>query len=616
MKMKGCLLAFVLLFTGQAVFSQSLKEAKQDLYYNHYLDAAKALNAMTSPNDVNKKFSKNKADEQATVYYYLGVTQMKMDSVDAAAKSFNKAKKIARGKHYAMGLVGLGRIDIANKKYDAAKQKFQKAWDKSRGRSIEVLRGILDATALSPDADGDYATSLVKKFKDDRHNSKYEFTAEDYTAVANVYAHQPTGGGKAATNFEFALSKDPNYAKAAYRLGNLWERARQDSLALKRWKEAADVDSKFSPAFLKLFTYYRVRNLDKAENYLNKYMKLTDDKLNAKIYLVDVLYLQKKYQAAIDSANQLMNQPINEETHARLYKLIGVSKMKMEDYQGAKESMDSYFANVKDENIVPFDYKTYADIMKELGNEDERLEYLTKYVDADTSTNVNFIRKTARDLNKDNSFKAAQLWFNKLFEVADSNQLTMADYYYRAKSTYGAALNDIGSYDNAVKGWNAFIKKYPDQPSGYFYKGRTLQMKDTGLVGLANDAYAQYIQKLKEDTSGSLDNKQKTLASIYSYGAKCAANQNDMEKAKTYMSKLLEIDPHNATVANIYGNLALKNLKAKNLAEAKKYANKALSIDENNSVAPQVLDYVKKMQDYQKKMEEYNKKKAQREAQQ
>ncbi|HLR38337.1 MAG TPA: hypothetical protein VK084_09835 [Chitinophagaceae bacterium] len=603
MRKKACLLAVMLLFVGQALFAQSLKDVKQDLYYDQSNAALKAMKDMGVPGS---------RSDIGIYYYYLGVAQTNLDTLEAAHKSFETILEEGKKRDAGLAYVGYGRIEVLKGNYEKAKQYFQKAWDESKGRDMNVLRGIIKATSLDPKADAKFAINLLDEFKNNSRNDKYEFTAEDYTAIGNIYAHQSTGGGKAATSFETALLKDPHYAKAAFKLGNLWERARQDSLALLNWEKAAKADSKFTPVFLKLFTYYRVRDLGKAENYLNKYMKLTDDKLNAKIYLVDVLYLQDKYDEAISKAQDLMKQPIDEKTHTRLYKLIAVSKMKLEDYEAAKKNMDTYFSNVKEEDIKPFDYKTYASIMEKMGNKDKQLEYLSKYVDADTTTNLAFIRKTAEDLSKDDEYKAAKLWYDKLFKIAKDDETTMGDYYYRAKAMYGAAINNIGSYDDAAAAWSTFIEKYPDQPSGYFYKGRTLQMKDTSLSGLGMEAYNQYIAAVKKDSSNDLSNIQSTLKNIYSYGAKCAAKQKNMDQAKVYMGKLLEIDPHSTVVANIYSNLALTNLKAKNLDAATQYAKKALSINENDKVAPQVLDYAQQMQEYKKKKAAYEKAKAER----
>ncbi|MGH2643532.1 MAG: tetratricopeptide repeat protein, partial [Chitinophagaceae bacterium] len=277
MKTKMCMLAAMLLLTAQAAFSQSLKGAQQDLYYQRYMTAQKTLQQIVS----------SKPD--ANAYYYLGLADMGLGDNDAAKADFQKGLQV--DPNSALNYVGMGRISIVDRNFTDAKQAFQRAWDLSKGRDFDVVRAILQATALSPRADAQYALDLVEQFKNDRKNRKYEMTAEDYTALGNVYANLPDGGGKAATNYETAQAKDPKYAAAFNDEGVLWSQARQDSLALQDWNESVSADPNYAPAFYQLFTYYRYRDLVKAQDNINKFMALSDDPLNAKVNLVDVLYL-------------------------------------------------------------------------------------------------------------------------------------------------------------------------------------------------------------------------------------------------------------------------------------------------------------------------------------
>lgn len=590
MKARTCLLTALLLFCVQAVFSQSIDDVKKDLYYEHYTTAKQNL----------QKIISSKATGEA--YYLLGLADMGMDDLQAAKADFDKA--LQTDANAPLAYVGQGRIAIAlDKNYAAAKQAFQKAWDLSEGRDFDVLRAILNAAALSPKADNQFALDLVDQFKNNRKNRKYTFTAADYTAIGQAYANLPDGGGKAATSYETAESTDPKYAKSFYEEGNLWDRAKQDSLALQYWTSAVNADANYGPALYQMFTYFRYRDLDKAKDYLNKYMALTDDPTNAKVNLVDVLYLQKNYQQAVDQANQLMGENVSEATKTRLYKLIAVSQLAQGDSLDAKKNMDTYFQKQDTDKILPFDYKTYADIMGKLNNDSMQLIYLNKFVNSDTSTNIPFIRKEAYTLREDGNFKAADLWFNKLFEKADTSQLNMADYYYRAFSKYGAALKGLGSYDSSVEEWKKFIAKYPDQSSGYYWLAQSLKAQDTAYKGLAIDAYNQYLSKLKPD---ELKDKTEILKIIYSYMAGCYYTQGDEAKATEFTGKLLTLDPHSPVAANVYANMAYKAAQAKDLDKATSGANKALEIDPNNQMAHQVLDYVKQLKDYNLKMQKYN----------
>lgn len=588
MKTKMCLMAALLLFTVQAVFSQSLDDAKKALYYEHYNTARQSLQQLVS------------SKPNAEAYYYLGIADLGLDNKDAAKSDFQKG--IQADPEGALNYVGMGRVAIINKDYTAAKQSFQKAWDMTKGRDFDVVRGILQATALDPKADAHYALDLVTQFKGDRKNRKYEFTAADYTAISNVYANMPDGGGKAATNYENAETADAKYAQAFYEEGNLWDRARQDSLARQFWNSAVSADPDYSPALYQLFTYYRYRDLTKAQDYLKKYMALSDDKVNAQVNLVDVLYLQKNYQQAIDQANQLMSK-VNPATQTRLYKLIAYSQLAMGDSLDAKKNMDIYFQKQDTDRVLPKDYQFYADVLGKLKQDSLQLVYLNKFVNSDTSTNIPFIRKEAYDLRKEGNFKAADLWFNKLFAKADSNQLNMADYYYRAFSKYGAAVKGLGSYDSSIAQWKNFIAKYPKQSSGYYWLGLSQKQEDTAYQGTAIPAFNKYISMLKPD---ELKSKTDILEIIYSYMAGCAATKGDDEATTKYTGKLLEVNPHSPVASNIYANMAYKAAKAKAFDKATSLAQKSISINPQNATAPQVLNYIKQMKEYEAKMKKYN----------
>lgn len=591
MKTRMCMLAALLLLTVQAVFSQSLSDAQKDLYYQRYQTAKKSLQQLVS----------SKPD--ANTYYYLGLADMGLDDNNAAKADFQKGLQV--DPNSALNYVGMGRIAIAvDKNYTEAKQAFQKAWDLSKGRDFDVVRAILQATALSPKADAQYALDLVEQFKNDRKNRRYELTAEDYTAIGNVYANLPDGGGKAATNYETAEAKDPKYAAAFNAEGDLWDRARQDSLALQDWNNAVAADPGYAPAFYQLGTYYRYRDLSKAQEYLNKYMALSDDPLNAKVNLVDILYLQGNFKQAVEQANDLMNQPVSAATKTRLYKLIAYSDLSEGDSLDAKKNMDTYFKLQDPDKVLPQDYKFYADVLGKLNQDSLQLVYLNKFVNTDTSTNLEFIREEAKKLSGEQNFKAANLWYDKLFKVADTSQLTMADYYYRAFTEYGAAVKGLGSYDKALETWQAFTKRYPDQPSGLYYIGTIQKAQDTTYKGTAIPAFNKYISMLKPDELKSSE-KKAVLEIIYSYEAGCYATQGQDDKLNEALQKLLGVNPQSTVAANIFANQGYKAAQAKDFEKATALCNKALQVNPGNSTATQVLNYIQQMKAYDAKLKKY-----------
>jgi len=596
MKKRTGLIAVLLVCMVQAVFAQSLDDAKKNLYYEKFTTAKQQLQQITS--------SKGDAD----AYYYLGLADIGLGDYDAAKADFQKG--LQADSKSALNTVGMGAIDIQDKNYDAAKQKFQQAVDLSEGRNFDVIRAILDATSASPKADAQFALDLVTQFKDNKKNRKYTMTAADQVAIGNVYANLPSGGGEAASSYENAQTLDPKYAAAFYEEGNLYDRARQDSLALQYWNSAIAADPNYAPAYNGLFSYYRNRvyqtysldDVNKAQEYLNKYLALTDDKVNAQVNAVDLLFMQRKYQDAVTQAQQLMNTATNDETKTRLYKLMAVSQEQMGDSVDAKQSMDMYFQRQDSDKVVPFDYQLYSDILFKLNQTDLGNQYLQKAVNSDTTSDLAYIRSQAQILREKGNWKGAALWYKKAIDV-NKGAPSSYDYFYYPYSLFVAQ-----DYQGAEQGFTTMTQKLPDQPSGYYWLGRSQQAIDTGFTGAAINAYNQYLEKMKTDTSAQGEDHKTQLNYIYSYlGGYYFNTKKDYATAATYAQKLVdEVDPKSPVAQTIYYNLAHYYTSQKDRDNAMLYMNKLQAIDPSNEGLVALQNYWKQLDEYEAKMKKYN----------
>lgn len=588
MKKRISLLAVLLVAMGQTVFAQTLEDGKNSVYDENYQTAEQTLQQVVSakPSD-------------AEAYYYLGLADLGLGKVDQAKADFQKG--LQADPKSALNTVGLGRVAIEQKDYNGAKQYFQQAWTMTEGRDFDVVRAILKATATSIHADGQYALDLVKQFKENRRNRRYEMTAQDYTAIGDVYASQPNGGGNAATNYENAESANPKYARAYYREGELYHRAYNDTLALNLWNQAVTVDPKYKPAVYRLFWYYRFRDLDKAQKYLDQYASISDDQFYIRQLKAELEYSKRNYSAAVNQAKQILQDNPNPVTS--LYKLLAISENQLGDSLDAKKYMDTYFSKTDPEKLyLPEDYEIYYGILQKLHMDSLANVYIAKAVNEDTSTDLNHIRNMADQERLANNFVGASLWYAKLLKL-EGTQTNKADDYYHAFSLYGAALNGHGTFDSCEAAFKDFIKKYPNEPSGYFYLGQCQQAQDTSFRGLAVAAFQQYLNKLKKE---DLKGKEAILTRIYSYIGGCYATQGNKDQAMAYADKIVALDPHNQIASNIYSNVAFGYAKAKDLANASKFAQKALDINASNGQAQQILAYVKSMQEYEAKMKKYN----------
>ncbi|GAA4303296.1 tetratricopeptide repeat protein [Compostibacter hankyongensis] len=584
---------------AQVIFAQSLDDAKKNLYYQKYTTAKQQLQQMAS------------SKPQAETYYYLGLADMGMADYKAAKADFDKGLQTDGSS--ALNMVGEGAIAIHDKQYDAAKQQFQKAFDATKGRDFDVVRAILKATAQDPAMDEQFALGLLKQFQDDKKNRKYDYKPEDYVAIGDVYANTPSGGGQAVTNYENAVTADQNYAGAYYATGNLWDRARQDSLARMNWEKSVAVDANYGPGFYALFAYYRDQiyqtlnreDAQKAEEYLNKYMALTDDKVNSQINLVDIQFMQGKFSDAVSQAQGLMDKLTNEETKTRLYKLMALSQLKMGDSTAAKQSMDTYFQRQDTSKVLGFDYQLYSDILFKLNDQEKGNEYLQKAVDRDTSSDLSYIRQQAETLRNKNNWKGAALWYKKAIDV-NKGAPSSFDYFYYAYSKYVAQ-----DYPAAEAAFGEMTKKMPEQTSGYYYLGLSQAAQDTAYTGKPIEAFNTYLEKVKTDTAAQKSDKTSQLRKIYTYFGAYYVNKGDYPKAAEYADKLLaEVDPKSPEAQSILYNIAAYYTKQKDRDNAMTYINKMQSVDPNSEGAKTLADYWKQMDEYQKKMQDYNKKKA------
>lgn len=581
MKHGKSLMVFLLLAAGPAAKAQSLDDGIKDLYYQKY---------ETAKSDLQKVIAAAPTNDAA--YYYLGLADLGSGNNDAAKADFAKGLQI--NPNSALNIVGTGRIDVIGGQYDAAKQQFQQAFNVSEGKDFEVGRAMLEASAESPKADNIFTLDLMKQIKDNKKNRKNDYGAPDYDAMGDAYLATPDGGGNAANQYLNAESADSKYAEAYDKLGDLYRDAHVDSLALPNWTQAISVDPNYVPTYYNLFWYYRFRNLDQAEQYLDKYMALTDDKVDAQVYEVDVLFSKKDFQGAITKANQIMGS-LNKATQTRLYKLMAVSDNAMGDSLDAKKNMDIYFSRQDSNKLsIPFDYITYSEILSKLKEDSLANIYVVKAVNADTSKDVDYLRKLAEQLRKENNFDGAALYYKKIIDIT-GDQVGIYDYFW-----YGLSQMYAGNLDSAINIFQVMTKKYPnpkDQLVSYYYLATSETQEDTGYQGTAVDSYTKYISLISPTDSSKKDQ----LTKGYYYLATVDMKKGDLAGAGSMADKLVAIDPQSVFATNIYANLAVSYMHQKDRESTVAYCKKLQAIDPNNATATQILNYYKQLDDYNEK---------------
>lgn len=571
------LVAFVLI-AGSAS-AQSMDQGIQDLRYQKFKSAKDFFGQLIA----------SKPDEKA--YYYLGLADLGLGNKDEARADFQKGLQL--NPKSPLNLVGLGRLDILDGKYDAAKQQFQQAFDFSEGRDFEVGEAILDASAQSSKADNAYAISLMTQIKQNRRNRRKEYTPEDFIALGDAQGELPGGAGDASANYENAVNVDPKNAVAYDKLGELLYGARAYNNALDNYHKAVAADPDYPVVYYHLYQYYIDHyEVGKAQANIQKYIALSDDKINAQVNLVDLYYYQGNYAAAINLADSIKSQ-VNPQTRTRLFKLKAVSENAMGDSLGAKQDMDTYFQQTPEDKRIPFDYQLYGNILTKLQQDSLANVYYAKSIAIDTTTNLDALRDFAERLRKALNFRGAALYYKKILNLAGP-QAMVNDYFW-----YGISYYYANQMDSAAKIFQEMSQKFPakaDQIASSYYWGLSEAALDSsstqGEQGYAVVPFLKYLTLIDP----SDPTKKSQLTTIYTYLGAYYLNKGDMTNAGLFADKMAPFNPQ--TASQIYSSIAYSYLHQKDRNNATAFAHKALALNSGDQTAQQILSYYQKVDAY------------------
>jgi len=548
-------LIVALLCVANGVMAQSVEDGLKDLYYGKYQSAKQTF----------EKAIAAKPDERA--YYYLGIAELNLENKDAAAAAFQKG--LTAVPNSPLLQAAMGRIDLINGNAAAAKQKFEAASTATEGRNGDVARAIADANTAVKGGDRGYALSVMEKLLNNEGRKKkeqYTPIAADYIELGDAYrVLGGENGGKAITTYEKALELEPNNAEAIMKQGLVNYNAKLLQEAVNDWTKAAATDPKYAPAYFELFEFYitpkkNQLSWDKAAEYLQKYMEVGDpaDKLKNEYYLAAISFYKKDYDAAINKAKTVLPQAADADK-GKFTRLLADAYLQKGDSINAKETMDAYVKTVGDAKLEPNDFKLLSEIYGRLKIQDSAQAvvvnslasfYLEKYATLDTAKDVDHYREVAEKFKSLRDYDRSAEWYGKLTTdfTDEQNSGKIQDYFW--KGTIEIYANKPADADST---FGTFVTKYPNQEAlGLYWRGRANMLRDTeAKEGLA----IPYFQKFFE-VGGESKMKANLLRYPYQYMMIYYYNKEDKENLKTWMDKVLSVDPNDPAAKQIQENLA------------------------------------------------------------
>jgi len=519
-------LLLAVLFSGKLLLAQSVDDARKSLYYGRVTSAKQALDKLVAGNA-----------KDANAIYWLGQTYLAMDSIGGARQVYQNA--LNAGVNDPLVWVGMGHVELLEGKKDAAKQRFEAAITNSGKKKKEdpnILNAIGRAEADGPATVGDpaYGVEVLKRAValDPNNADIYNNLGINYLKLG------PDQGGNAYEAFNNALRVDPKNAMAKFRLGKIFQSQGNTEKFLDYYNTAVTADPAYAPGYLQLYDYYSNRDVNKAKDYLEKYIANADKDCNTDFFYADYLFRAGKYQESLDKAKAMENGACK--NYSRLKVLYAYDFDRLGDSVQARSNIESYLANTPAEKVKPEDYEFAGKLLLKFpGQESAATSYLEKAMNADTvpANRIAYINTIAETLGKSGNYAEQVKWYQKLAKVKPD--LTARELYFYSdaalKAGDTAVANDVS---------RMYIEKFPDQPQGYaaLAKAAIAADKDT-TAGSAVPAVMQYIGFMEKTDKEKYKN---TIIANYGYLVYVHANvQKDYPAALKDLEGILAVDPTN-----------------------------------------------------------------------
>lgn len=527
-KHKSGLLTLITTFLTTVIIAQSLEDGRKWMYYEKYISAKNVFQNLVNANPNN-----------VDAVYWLGQSMVLPDeNKDIAGARALYQKTLMANSNAALLIAGMGHLELLEGKAQDARNRFETALSLSQSKNVDVINAIGIANADFDNKAGDAAyaidklkmATMLKGFKD----------PETWCILGDAY-RKMVDGGNALRAYESALAINPNYARAKYRIGKIYQTqgAYQEELYMKYFNEASLLDASYTPVYLNLYRLYYATDVGKSADYLEKYLSfMGTDEPNACYYRASMKYARGLFQDAITQVDQCIS-AAGATPYPNLYGVKGYAAYKLGDSVLAKFSFDDYFHKQNPDKIGSGDYETYAKILLKFpGNETLAGTFIEKAVELDSTEagKTALLKSIAASFEGQKKYAEAATWYKKIVNLKKAP--TRTDLFNAGYNFYRSG-NPQGSIDV----FNMYAQKFPDEVLGFYWVAKASWVIDTTMtLSLANPSFEKVIQLGEASADKSKIKTQ--LMTAYKYMIIYSANiKKDKELSLSYCEKALLVDP-------------------------------------------------------------------------
>lgn len=439
-----------------------------------------------------KAYDANPKDPQAI--YWLGQAMLATDGGDPTPEQIQATKALYQKGLQEVGsdawlLVGMGHVGILEKEdINSVKQKFEQAITattetkgKNKGKpNPAILNAIGRANAEVSSEKGDHSYAIEKL----KQAATIDLTDPDILINMGINYLKLGGenGGDAVKAYQEALSRDPKNARAFYRIGKIYQSQNNKELFEQNFTSAMEADPAYPPVYFNYYEYYATRDVNRAKEYLDKYIANADKDPLLDLVMADYLFRSGKNAESLAKVKEL-EAAVGSKVLPKLDVLYALNFDRTGDSVRAKESLTKYFTNAPVQKIAPGDYELAVKVFSKFpGSETQAVGYLERAMTTDTSkvNKLAYMGQAAELFGKAKMYDKQIEWLQK---QAATKGGTMSEFdYYKLTSTAFTAKN----YPLTIELAKKYMIDHPGKPQPYsFFKRAALASDPDTSKGIA-----------------------------------------------------------------------------------------------------------------------------------
>ena len=435
--------------------------------------------------------------------YWLGQAILATDGGEPSKEQIASAKALYQKGLGSIGsdpwlVTGMGHIELLERgDINSAKQKFEQAITastetkgKSKGKANPaILNAIGRANAKVGSGLGDNLYAIDKL----NQAGQLDLTNADIyiNKAVNYLKMGGENGGEAVKAYQEAVTRDPKSALAYYKIGKVYQSQNNKELFEQNFDNAITADPTCPLPYFAYYTYYANKDVNKAKEYLDKYVANADRDPKTDYFVAEYLFRAGKNDESLAKIQELEKSAGGNEI-PRLSILSAYNYDRKGDSVQAKAYLEKFFANAPADKIEPSDYELAVKVLTKFpGSEAQAATYLEKAIATDTARiNKLAYMQQGADMYAKAKNPAEQLnWMKRMVELKGTT--TEGDYY-----RISAAALSAKDYPQTMDWAKKYMAAYPDKPQPYTFYRKAAIASDPDTTSGKGVELLQYIDSI------------------------------------------------------------------------------------------------------------------------